>query len=139
MNPKCLVRPDDFSIYDLDESNGRYRLWSPKRRLYTAMEHSTFEYLTKEHGFFPIEENELGLYQEKCNEYYRQLSWQNLPNELEYSNDGTNKEYLDSPQSPTVFSVTKLYTEKQTKTIAWAAFISRIDKKEFELTHKKFA
>ena len=28
MKPKYLVRPNDFSILDLDESNGCYRGWS---------------------------------------------------------------------------------------------------------------
>lgn len=67
--PKYLVRPDDFTIFDLDESNGCYRSWSKKPTLYNdntrpnAMNHFTFENLTKNYGFFAIEETEIKIYE----------------------------------------------------------------------------
>lgn len=48
VTPKYLVRANDFSIFDLDESNGCYRGWSRKPTTYRdgtrpeAMLHFTF-------------------------------------------------------------------------------------------------
>lgn len=82
MKPKYLVRPNDFSIFDLDETNECYRSWSKKPITYSdgtrpnAMEHFTLENLTKNYGFFKIDESELEIYEQKCDEHYKFLSWQ---------------------------------------------------------------
>lgn len=102
MKPKYLVRPDDFSIFDLDESNGCYRSWSKKPITYSdgtrpnAMEHFTLENLTKNYGFFEIDESELELYEQKCDEHYKFLSWQSRSDGHGGYKGGTYEEYLES-------------------------------------------
>ena len=101
MKPKYLVRPDDFSIFDLDESNGCYRSWSKNPITYrdgtrpNAMEHFTLENLTKNYGFFVIDESELELYEQKCDEHYKFLSWQSRSDGHGGSKGGTYEEYLE--------------------------------------------
>ena len=79
MKPKYLVRPSDYSIFDLDESNGCYRVWSSKPLPYRngkrskAMKHFTFENLTTKHKFFPIDESQIEFYEKRCNEHYELL------------------------------------------------------------------
>ena len=98
--PKYLVRPDDFSIFDLDESNGCYRGWSRKPITYgdgtrpNAQSHFTFENLTQNYGFFPIEENQIEIYEKKSDEYYDFLSWQHRSDGHGGSKGGTHEEYL---------------------------------------------
>ena len=81
MKNRYLVRPDDFSIFELDESNGCYRSLDsssdPNRP--TAMSHFTFENLTVNYGFFPIEADELDKYEKLCTEHYKFLSRQARP------------------------------------------------------------
>lgn len=102
MKPKYLVRPDDFNIFDLDESNGCYRSWSKKPITYSdgtrpnAMEHFTLENLTKNYGFFEIDESELDVYEQKCNEHYKFLSWQSRSDGHGGSKGGTYEEYLEA-------------------------------------------
>jgi hypothetical protein len=98
--PKYLVRPHDFNIFDLDESNGCYRGWSRTPTTYgdgtrpNAMSHFTFENLTENYGFFPIDENELETYEEKSDEYYKFLSWQSRSDGHGGSKGGSYEEYL---------------------------------------------
>lgn len=104
MQPKYLVRPNDFSIFDLDETNGCYRAWSKKPILYSdgtrpnAMTHFTFENLTKNYGFFAIDESEIKMYEKKSNEHYKFISWQNRPDGHGGVKGGTYEEYLLSIQ-----------------------------------------
>lgn len=76
------MEPDDFSIFDLDESNGCYRSWSIKPITYSdgtrpnAMKHFTFDILTKGYGFFPIDESQLEEYESKNKHYLEFTSWQ---------------------------------------------------------------
>ena len=99
MNLKYLVRPDDFSIFELDESNGCYRYYS-KTATYSdgtrvnAMSHFTFDNLTKNYGFFPIEDSEVELYQKKSDDYYKFLSWQSRSDGHGGVKGGTYEEYL---------------------------------------------
>jgi hypothetical protein len=101
MNAKYLVRPNDFSIFDLDESNGCYRSWSSKNPLtygdgtrVNAQTNFTFENLTENYGFFVIDESELDFYEQKCSEHYKFLSWQSRSDGHGGSKGGTYEEYL---------------------------------------------
>ena len=100
MKPKYLVRLNDFSIFDLDESNGCYRGWSKKPITYSdgtrpnAMTHFTFENLTENYGFFAIEESEIETYEQKCDEHYKFLSWQSRSDGHGCSKGGAYEEYL---------------------------------------------
>jgi hypothetical protein len=79
MKPKYLVRPSDFSIFDLDETNGCYRGWSSKPltdrngKRPKAMKHFTFENLTTKYKFFPIDESQIEFYEKRCDEHYKLL------------------------------------------------------------------
>lgn len=100
--PKYLVRPDDYSIFDLDESNNCYRSWSKKPITYSdgtrpkAYDHFTFENLTKNYDFFPIDESELDIYEEKCHEHYKFLGWLSRPDGHGGCKGGTYEEFLKS-------------------------------------------
>lgn len=102
--PKYLVRPHDFSIFDLDESNGCYRGWSRTPTTYgdgsrpNAMNHFTFENLTENYGFFPIDESEIETYEEKSDDYYKFLSWQNRSDGHGGIKGGTYDEYLKNKE-----------------------------------------
>jgi len=104
MNPKYLVRPNDYSIFDLDETSGCYRSWSRKPltdsvgNRPTPYSHFTFEILTQNYGFFPIDESEIDIYDQKCDEHYKFLSWQCRPDGHGGSKGGTYEEYLLSKQ-----------------------------------------
>ena len=100
IKPQYLVRPSDFSIFELDESNECYRLWSRKPITYNngtrpnAQVHFTFENLTKNYDFFPIEESEIETYEKKSSDYYSFLSWQSRSDGHGGSKGGTQAEYL---------------------------------------------
>lgn len=100
MKPKYLVRPNNFSIFDLDESNGCYRAWSKNPITYSdgtrpnAMTHFTLENLTKNYGFFEIKESELEIYEKKRREYFKFLSWQSRSDGHGGSKGGTYEEFL---------------------------------------------
>ena len=102
MKPKYLVRPDDFSIFDLDESNGCYRRWLKMPITYSdgtrppAMTHFTFENLTGNYGFFPIDESEIQTYQQKNDEWYNFIEWQDRSDGHGGCKGGTYEEYLAS-------------------------------------------
>ena len=61
-----------------------------------AMEHFTLENLTKNYGFFEIDESELELYEQKCDEHYKFLSWQSRSDGHGGYKGGTYEEYLES-------------------------------------------
>lgn len=100
MLPKYLVRPDDYSIFDLDENNNCYRIWSKKPITYpdgtrpNAMLHFTYDNLTKNYGFFPIDEDEIEIYIVKNHEYLKFVSWQTRSDGHGGCKGGTYEEYL---------------------------------------------
>lgn len=108
---KYLVRPDDFHIFELDESNGCYRSWAtkdvtrPDGTRPHAMSHFTFDILTKNFGFFPIEESELSIYQSKNNEYLKFTHWLDRSDGHGGSKGGTHDEYLATRQFNTLFNI----------------------------------
>jgi hypothetical protein len=101
MKPKYLVRPKDSHIFDLDESNGCYRSWLTKEVTYSdgtrpqAMKHFTFDNLTKNFDFFPIDEEELSIYIAKNKDYNQFTIWQNRPDGHGGIVGGTYEEYLE--------------------------------------------
>lgn len=78
--PKFLVRPRDYHIWELDESNNCYRSWSCRDVTYSdgtrpnAQKTFTLELLL-ECDFFPIEESEVDFYDKKHSEYLTYSSW----------------------------------------------------------------
>jgi hypothetical protein len=100
MKTKYLVRPRDFHIFDLDESNGCYRSWSTKNVTYSdgtrpnAMLHFTFENLTNNYGFFPIDEEDIQLYENKNSEYNKFMIWSRRNDGHGGIKGGTYEEYL---------------------------------------------
>lgn len=98
--PKYLVRPDDYSIFELDESNGCYRGWSKNPITYTdgtrpnAMSHFTFNNLTDNYGFFVINESEFDLYNKKNNDHFNFISWKNRSDGHGGIKGGTYEDYL---------------------------------------------
>lgn len=98
--PKYLVRPRDYHVFELDESNGCYRSWNTRKVTYSdgtrpnAMLHFTFENLTENYDFFPIEESELDDYQKKNELYMRYISWINRPDGHGGTKGGTMEEYI---------------------------------------------
>lgn len=97
---KYLVRPTDFHIFELDETNGSYRSWSTRGVSYSdgtrpnAQLHFTLENLMENFNFFPIEEDELPLYEEKNNEYCKFMLWQGRPDGHGGCKGGTYEEFL---------------------------------------------
>lgn len=55
-NPKYLVRPNDFSIFELDPLNNCYRSHVEIKNKPNAYSHFTFDNLTTNYNFFTIEE-----------------------------------------------------------------------------------
>ncbi len=99
LNPKFLVRPHDFHIWELDESNGCYRSYTTRSVTYSdgtrpnAQPNYTFERLTETYDFFPIDEDELE-YNEKKNDYYTKFTiWQCRSDGHGGSKGGTEEEY----------------------------------------------
>lgn len=96
---KYLVRPHDFHIWDLDESNGCYRSYSTRTVTYddgtrpTAQPNHTFELLTNIYDFFPIEEGELEYYEVKHDDYMGFMSWQHRSDGHGGCKGGTREEY----------------------------------------------
>lgn len=65
--PKYLVRPDDYMVFILDETNNCYKTTDCP---FQAHKYFTFDTLTKNFGFFPIEEDKVNVYEKLCNLYY---------------------------------------------------------------------
>ena len=99
-NKKYLVRPHDSHIFELDESNGCYRshnstvTYSDGTRP-NAQKHFTYKNLTENYDFFQIKEEDLGIYEEKNNEYHRFMRWYTRPDGHGGSKGGTMEEYLN--------------------------------------------
>lgn len=91
-----LVRPDDFEIFELDNSNGCYRSYEKKETANRpdAYDHFTFENLTKNYGFFAINENEIEVYEEKNTLHHKWLSWSSRSDGHGGTKGGTMEEYL---------------------------------------------
>lgn len=86
-----LIRPHDFSVFEVDPSNGCYRSYekTPKEHRQTAYKHFTYENLTKNYDFFQITELELEHYLKECDFHYGFLGWHGE------SKGGTMGEYLE--------------------------------------------
>ena len=97
---KYLVRPHDFHIFELDETNDCYRSWSTREVLRSdgtrinANPHFTYETLTVYHDFFPISEDEIPLYDAKNNDYCKFTSWQHRSDGHGGCKGGTYEEFL---------------------------------------------
>lgn len=97
---KYLVRPSDFHIFELDESNNCFRSYSTKTVTHPdgtrpkAQEHFTFENLTKNYDFIPIDESEIKKYENKNKEYVKFISWKNRSDGHGGVKGGTMDEYL---------------------------------------------
>ena len=102
MKPKYLVRPSDYHIWEIDESNGCYRSYTNMDVLRcdgtrpNAMKHFTLENLTKNYGFFEIDESEIEIYVKKNDEYHKFRSWQNRPDGHGGIKGGSYEEYLEA-------------------------------------------
>lgn len=70
---KYLVRPNDYTIFEVDYHNGCYRCLSDryKRNRFEAYEHFTFENLTKNYGFIPITKEDFPKYEELAKTYWK--------------------------------------------------------------------
>lgn len=95
--PKYLVRPSDFNIYELDDSNNCYRFYKgytyPDGTRQNAQRNHTFANLTENHSFFPIEGSQIPEYEEKCDKHYKFVGWQCRPDGHGGSKGGTLEEY----------------------------------------------
>jgi hypothetical protein len=97
---KYLVRPHDFHMFELDESNGCYRSWCNKDVTYTdgtrprAQKHFTLKNLTENYGFYPINESEIQEYEKKSKDYNKFRLWQDRSDGHGGIKGGTYDEYL---------------------------------------------
>lgn len=100
-----LVRPDDFHIFEIDPENGCYRSYSTRqvtRRDGTrpnAQDHFTFDSLTKNWNFIPIDINELEYYENIHDGYMEFLKWQSRSDGHGGIKGGTREEYLKYKES----------------------------------------
>jgi len=98
--PKYLVRPNDYHIFDLDETNNCYRSWTTRNvtdsegNRGNAMSHFRFENLTENYDFFPIEENQLQAYELRNKFYHKWLAWSSRSDGHGGSKGGTMEEYI---------------------------------------------
>ncbi|MFA5066971.1 MAG: hypothetical protein WC466_02865 [Candidatus Izemoplasmatales bacterium] len=107
MNPKFLVRPDDFHIFKIDERNGCYGSFSTNITYSDGTKplpykHFTFENLTKNYDFFPIDENDIDVYKKKHDEYLEFVCWQSRPDGHGGSKGGTWEEFLKTQKDEDV-------------------------------------
>ena len=109
--PKYLVRPHDYHIFDLDESNGCYRSWSTREVTCSdgtrpnAMSHFTLENLTINYNFFPIGEEDLEIYVNKNNLSNKWISWSHRNDGHGGIKGGTMEEYLERFGKKDVLSI----------------------------------
>jgi len=100
-NPKYLVRPSDFHIVEVDESNGAYRSYTSRDVSYSdgtrpkANPYFTYENLTYLHSFFPIEEHELRFFEQMGNDRREFFAWQDIPGGYGGIKGGTWKEFFE--------------------------------------------
>ena len=94
--PKYLVRPHDFHIFEIDESNNCYRSYEKIEKVNrpNAYSHFTYEILTDGYGFFPIEENEIEIYEKKNDFYYKYMRWTCRSDGHGGSKGGSMEEYI---------------------------------------------
>ena len=98
--PKYLVRPHDFHIWEIDEFNNCYRSYSNRTVTYSdgtrpnAQKHFTYENLTENYDFFPIDEDEIEIYQKKGNFYHKYINWITRSDGHGGSKGGTLEEYI---------------------------------------------
>lgn len=95
--PKFLVRIKDSKVFEIDESNNCYRPLekNPKENQPNAMKHFTFENLTQNYGFLPIDESEIEKYENKNSEYIEFLCWQCRNDGHGEAKGGTYNEFLE--------------------------------------------
>ena len=95
-NPKYLVRPHDFHVFELDASNNCYRSYEKveNENRPDAYNHFTFEILTKNYGFFAINESEIEVYEKKNNLYHKWMSWSSRSDGHGGTKGGTMEEYI---------------------------------------------
>ena len=94
--PKYLVRPSDYCIFEIDQSNGCYRVYEEDiLNRPNAYKHFTFENLTENYDFFPITGKNLGYYEEKNDFEIKFMSWRCRPDGHGGSKGGTKDEYLN--------------------------------------------
>ena len=98
--PKYLVRPDDYFIFEVDETNGCYRSKSSNLTYsdgtkVPAQKHFTYENLTLNYGFFPIDEDELDVYQKKEEMHINFEIWQSRSDGHGGSKGGTWEEFRE--------------------------------------------
>lgn len=105
--PRFLVRPDDFHIFEIDELNNCYRSYSTRSVTYldgtrpNAQTHFTFENLTMNYDFYPIEDSELPIYEKKHQLYLDYTAFASRPDGHGGTKGGTMEEYLQYLKSKT--------------------------------------
>ena len=98
---KFLVRPRDYHIFDLDESNDCYRSYSTRSVTYAdgtranASLHMTFDNLVNNYEFMPILPTELSFYEMKHDEYMEYVKWATRSDGHGGSKGGTFEEFLN--------------------------------------------
>jgi len=97
---KFLVRPSDFMRFEIDESNGCYRVYQKEsnENRQNAYTHFTFDVLVNNYLFIPIEEDDtkrLEIFDKKRNLHYKFMKWQGRPDGHGGSKGGTMKEYRE--------------------------------------------
>lgn len=103
--PKYLVRPNDFHIFEIDDTNGCYRSYSTREitRLDgtrpNAQSHFTFKNLVENNDFIPIDESELEKYESKHKIYLDYMRWHCRPDGHGGKKGGTFEEYLEALKS----------------------------------------
>lgn len=74
---KYLARSDDSMVFVRTEcglyqtKNGPTDSEGNRQRPYS---HFTYDNLVNKHGFIPIDESEVPIYEERCNEYFKKLT-----------------------------------------------------------------
>ncbi len=91
---KYLVRPSDMEIFVIDESNGCYKIYSGDDSSPQALSYFTFDNLTKNYNFFPIDERDVSIYKYFSNIYIDYISWACRSNGHGGVKGGTFEEYL---------------------------------------------
>ena len=100
-NSKYLVRPNDMHIFEIDNSNGCYRSYTTKDvtdrfgNRPNAMEHFTYDNLTKNYNFFPINEDDIPMYEYFNNIYSDFMNWHLRPDGHDDVKGGTFDEFLE--------------------------------------------
>jgi hypothetical protein len=96
-NPRYLVRPGDYTIYELDDSNNCYRYLKPftysDGTRAQAQSNFTFENVTNYAGFFPIDEEDIPIYKKKHDDYMEFIAWHCRPDGHGSSKGGSKKEF----------------------------------------------